>query len=144
MGHDLTRKIIVVSYSGELARKLSRDLRAVVESAWYRRYFPDMVRSKNSEIEITMSQNGYRYPTSTGGTATGRGAGNLVLDDPIVCNARAKFVQQLLFAVAPLSMITSSTETETSDVQSHHQNADSRLHRDPSLGRGGDNQPLFP
>jgi predicted phage terminase large subunit-like protein len=84
MGHDPTRKIIVVSYSDELARKLSRDFRAVVESDWYRRCFPDMVLGKkDTEIEITTSQNGYRYATSTGGTLTGRGAGMIILDDPI-------------------------------------------------------------
>src|SRR3954469_13699946 len=84
MGHDPTRKIIVASYSDELARKLSRDFRAVVESDWYRRCFPDMVLGKkNTEIEITTTENGYRYATSTGGTLTGRGAGILILDDPI-------------------------------------------------------------
>jgi hypothetical protein len=84
MGHDPTLKIIVVSYSDELARKLSRDFRAVVESDWYKRCFPDMVLGKkNTEIEITTTENGYRYATSTGGTLTGRGAGILILDDPI-------------------------------------------------------------
>src|SRR4051812_5032536 len=84
MGHDPTRKIIVVSYSDELARKLSRDFRAIVESEWYKRCFPGMVLGrKNTEIEITTTENGYRYATSTGGTLTGRGAGILILDDPI-------------------------------------------------------------
>src|SRR3954469_17631917 len=84
MGHDRTLKIIVVSYSDELARKLSRDFRAIVESEWYKRCFPDMVLGqKNTEIEITTSRNGYRYATSTGGTLTGRGAGMIILADPI-------------------------------------------------------------
>jgi hypothetical protein len=84
MGHDRTLKIIVVSYSDELARKLSRDFRTVVESEWYRGLFPAMVLGKkNTEIEITTTENGHRYATSTGGTLTGRGAGILILDDPI-------------------------------------------------------------
>jgi hypothetical protein len=83
MGHDPALKIIVVSYSDELARKLSRDFRTVVESDWYKGLFPAMVLGKNTEIEITTSRNGYRYAISTGGTLTGRGAGILILDDPI-------------------------------------------------------------
>ena len=40
LGHDPTKRIICVSYSGDLAKKLSNDFRAILEAAWYRRLFP--------------------------------------------------------------------------------------------------------
>ena len=40
LGHDPTRRIICVSYSGDLARKHSNDFRAVIEAPWYRALFP--------------------------------------------------------------------------------------------------------
>src|ERR1700684_646310 len=41
LGHDPTRRIICVSYSGDLAKKHANDFRAVVEAPWYRGLFPD-------------------------------------------------------------------------------------------------------
>ena len=40
LGHDPSRRIICASYSLDLAAKLARDCRAVLESTWYRRLFP--------------------------------------------------------------------------------------------------------
>jgi hypothetical protein len=83
MGHDPNLQIIVVSYSDELARKLSRDFRTIVESKWYRHLFPGMTLEKATETEITTTRQGCRFATSTGGTLTGRGGGIVILDDPI-------------------------------------------------------------
>jgi hypothetical protein len=41
LGHDPSRRIICVSYSGDLSRKHSNDFRAVLEAPWYRRMFPN-------------------------------------------------------------------------------------------------------
>src|SRR5665213_1511107 len=41
LGHDPSRRIICVSYSGELAKKHSNDFRAVLESSSYRAAFPN-------------------------------------------------------------------------------------------------------
>ena len=40
LGLDPRLRIICVSYSIELAKKLANDFRAIVESEWYRRIFP--------------------------------------------------------------------------------------------------------
>jgi hypothetical protein len=40
LGHDPTQRIICASYSGDLARKMSNDFRAILETPWYRRLFP--------------------------------------------------------------------------------------------------------
>jgi hypothetical protein len=85
LGHDPTRRIICVSYSGDLARKHSNDFRAVIEAPWYRSLFPTtrIGPYKNSETEIEMTARGFRLATSVGGTLTGRGGDTIILNDPL-------------------------------------------------------------
>jgi len=85
LGHDPSRRIICVSYSGELAKKHSNDFRAVLESPWYRAAFPTarIGPFKNTETEIELTARGFRLATSVGGTLTGRGGDIIVIDDPL-------------------------------------------------------------
>ena len=85
LGHDPTKRIICVSYSGDLAKKLSNDFRAILEAAWYRRLFPNTAigRYKNTENEIELTDRGFRLATSVGGTLTGRGGDIIIIDDPL-------------------------------------------------------------
>src|SRR6202158_965640 len=73
LGHDPSRRIICVSYSGELAKKHSNDFRAALESPWYRTTFPTsrIGPFKNTETEIELTARGFRLATSVGGTLTG-------------------------------------------------------------------------
>jgi len=84
-GLDPKRRIVCVSYSDELARKNARDYRSIVQSAWYRREFPQMriSKSKNTETEVVTTQHGFRLATSISGTLTGRGGDIIIIDDPI-------------------------------------------------------------
>jgi predicted phage terminase large subunit-like protein len=85
LGQDPSRRVICVSYSGDLAKKHSNDFRAVVESPWYRSAFPNarIGPSKNTETEIELTARGFRLATSVGGTLTGRGGDIIVIDDPL-------------------------------------------------------------
>jgi predicted phage terminase large subunit-like protein len=85
LGHDPTMRIICASYSENLAGKQALDCRAVIESDWYRRAFPDtrISREKNAELNSVTIRHGYRYSTSVGGTLTGRGGNFIIIDDPI-------------------------------------------------------------
>jgi predicted phage terminase large subunit-like protein len=85
LGHDPSRRIICVSYSGDLAKKHSNDFRAVLESFWYRSAFPNtrIGLYKNTETEIELTARGFRLATSVGGTLTGRGGDIIVIDDPL-------------------------------------------------------------
>jgi predicted phage terminase large subunit-like protein len=85
LGHDPTRRIICVSYSGDLAKKHSNDFRAVIEAPWYQSAFPAtrIGRFKDSEVEIEFTARGFRLATSVGGTLTGRGGDLIVIDDPL-------------------------------------------------------------
>jgi predicted phage terminase large subunit-like protein len=85
LGHDPTRRIICVSYSGDLAKKHANDFRAVLESPWYRTTFPTtrIGPYKNTETEIELTARGFRLATSVGGTLTGRGGDIIIIDDPL-------------------------------------------------------------
>ncbi|MCP3472117.1 phage terminase large subunit [Bradyrhizobium sp. CCGUVB1N3] len=83
LGHDPSRRIIVVSYSSELAAELHRQFRMVIDSAWYRTLFPAMRPVKDTGSELVTTAGGSRYATTIGGTLTGRGADLIVIDDPL-------------------------------------------------------------
>ena len=85
LGHAPSRRIICVSYSGDLAKKHSNDFRALIELHWYRAAFPAtrIGPFKDSETEIEFTARGFRLATSVGGTLTGRGGDIIVIDDPL-------------------------------------------------------------
>jgi len=84
LGLDPTKRIICVSYSNELAVKHANDFRAVLDSYWYQRIFPNtkVSRQKDTQTETMTASRGFRMATSLGGTITGRGAHLIILDDP--------------------------------------------------------------
>jgi hypothetical protein len=85
LGHDPTKRVIVLSYSVELAIKLSNDFRAIINSAWYRSLFPEtrISRTKNTELEVVTTRNGFRLAGSLDGSVTGRGGDYIIIDDPL-------------------------------------------------------------
>jgi len=85
LGHDPTKRVIVVSYGSDLAIKHANDFRQIVTALWYRRLFPGtrISRTKNTEFEVVTTQNGFRLATSVDGTLTGRGGDVLIIDDPL-------------------------------------------------------------
>jgi predicted phage terminase large subunit-like protein len=83
LGHDPTRRIIVVSYANELAAELHRQFRMVIDAPWYRHLFPAKHAVKDTGTELATSAGGSRYATSVGGTLTGRGADLIIVDDPL-------------------------------------------------------------
>ena len=84
LGHDPARRIICVSYSGDLAKKHANDFRAVLEAPWYLELFErTRIGQKDSEAEIELTARGFRLATSVGGTLTGRGGDLIIIDDPL-------------------------------------------------------------
>jgi predicted phage terminase large subunit-like protein len=83
LGHDPTRRVIVVSYSNDFAAELHRQFRMVIDAPWYRALFPAMRPEKDSGTELVTTAGGSRYATSIGGTLTGRGADLIIVDDPL-------------------------------------------------------------
>jgi predicted phage terminase large subunit-like protein len=85
LGRDPSRRMICVSYSQDLAVKLSNDFRTVIKSDWYRRLFPGtkIDPAKDTQADIMTTRKGFRLATSVGGTLTGRGGNLIIIDDPI-------------------------------------------------------------
>ena len=85
LGHDPTKRLIVVSYSADLVIKHSIDFRAVVNSEEYRAIFSGMRISamKNTQTEVVTTRNGFRFAVSVDGALTGRGGDIIIIDEPI-------------------------------------------------------------
>jgi predicted phage terminase large subunit-like protein len=85
LGHDPTKRLIVTSYSSDLAVKLANDCRTVINSPRYKSIFPGLQisRMKNTEFEIATSRGGFRLATSVDGSLTGRGGDIIIIDDPL-------------------------------------------------------------
>ncbi|BGI52071.1 MAG: phage terminase large subunit [Candidatus Hamiltonella defensa (Ceratovacuna japonica)] len=84
LGHAPSSTFLASSYSDKLALKHSVDCRLVVQSAWYRKVFPQiqLVRDQNEKSKFVTTARGHRIATSTGGTATGEGGDFLIVYDP--------------------------------------------------------------
>lgn len=83
LGMDPTAKIIVASYSEDLAKPLALDFRRLVESPLYKQVFPKMVAMKSTETEFHTNVGGSRLALSVGGSLTGKGADFIIVDDPL-------------------------------------------------------------
>jgi predicted phage terminase large subunit-like protein len=85
LGHDPSKRVIGVSYSSDLAIKLSNDCREIIGTSWYRELFRDtkLSRQKNTEAEFQTTRMGFRIATSIEGTLTGRGGDIIIIDDPM-------------------------------------------------------------
>lgn len=84
LGRNPSQRIITASYSAELAGKLARDCRMVMESRWYQEAFATRLSSeKNTEMHFATTRQGYRYAVSVGGSLTGFGGNILIVDDPL-------------------------------------------------------------
>lgn len=84
LGHDPAAQIICASYGQDLADKLARDCRTVMQSSWYKalfrtRFMPD----KKAVSDFMTTEMGSRMSTSVGGVLTGRGADMIIIDDPL-------------------------------------------------------------
>lgn len=83
LGRNPRRKIMSITYGDELTRDLADLRRRVVEAPFYRGLFPHLICTKSTVSEIRTSRGGYILGTSVGGTLTGRGADEFIVDDPI-------------------------------------------------------------
>jgi predicted phage terminase large subunit-like protein len=83
LGQDPTLKIMVASYSQDLARLHSNQTRTIMESEWYRKLFPRTRISQrgNRALELETTAGGGRRAVSVGGSATGFGADLIIVDD---------------------------------------------------------------
>ena len=58
LGHDPTRRIIVVSYANEFAAELHRQFRMVIDAPWYRALFPGHAARKGYRLGVRHHRRG--------------------------------------------------------------------------------------
>jgi predicted phage terminase large subunit-like protein len=85
LGHNPASQIICVSYGQDLADKLARDCRNLMDSSFYQKIFPRtrLSQDKRAANDFTTTEQGFRMSTSVGGVLTGRGADIIIIDDPL-------------------------------------------------------------
>lgn len=84
LARDPTCEIIATAYGADLANSFSQDVRRLVQSTQYNRWYPDtkIARGENKvDRWRTTAGGGYRAAGITGGV-TGMGANWLLIDDP--------------------------------------------------------------
>lgn len=83
LGRDPTLRIMVATYSQDLARLHASQSRQIMQSDWYRKLFPRVriADDGNRMLEIVTSERGGRKAVSVGGTVTGFGADVIIVDD---------------------------------------------------------------
>jgi predicted phage terminase large subunit-like protein len=82
LGHDPSRHVICASYGQDLADKLARDCRTVMNSSLYKRLFRTRLSDRQAVHDFMTTAQGTRLATSVGGVLTGRGGDLILIDDP--------------------------------------------------------------
>lgn len=81
---NAAEKIIIVTYSEQLALNTAYLLRKVLQSPWYRRYFSTRLADDRTRVsDFATTAGGGVYAVSAEGAITGRGATIIVFDDPL-------------------------------------------------------------
>ncbi|MDA0939042.1 MAG: phage terminase large subunit [Proteobacteria bacterium] len=89
---DATAKIIVASHSQNLSTKHSIDCRNLMQSTWYKAFFPQSIilKGANTKQKFSTMHHGCRIATSVGSSLIGEGADYIVIDDPITPEQSAR------------------------------------------------------
>jgi predicted phage terminase large subunit-like protein len=94
LGIDPSLRIILASYSADLATGFNRDCQKIIDSEDYSKIFPDTFMNgrrnvtgrswkRTSDYFETVGHGGYLYSVGTGGSTTGKSADIFIVDDPI-------------------------------------------------------------
>lgn len=82
-GHHPSAQIICASYGQDLADKLARDCRTIMQTPWYEKLFPTRLSERQAVNDFGTTDQGFRMATSVEGVLTGRGGDLIVIDDPL-------------------------------------------------------------
>jgi hypothetical protein len=83
LGHDPTRRLLVISYGLDLSDKFAYDSHRLVSSDLYRGIFPGTRFLRNAASQILTTRQGERFGTSIDGSLTGLGGDIIIIDDPL-------------------------------------------------------------
>ena len=77
-------KIMIVAYSEQLATAIAYDLRRILRSPWFMRYFQVQIAEDRSRVaDFATTAGGGIFAVSIDGSVTGRGATIIIFDDPM-------------------------------------------------------------
>lgn len=95
-GQDPTIKFMLTSYKFDLAKRMTRKTRGILESAWFKDLYPDFALSKeqNEKHYFETSQRG-QYFSAAMSSVTGEGADIQICDDPLNPTESSSQVQRL-------------------------------------------------
>ena len=133
LGKNPALKIMVASYSQELARLHASMTRRIMESDWYKRDFPRtrIASGGNRVLDLVTTAGGGRKAVSVGGSTTGFGADTIIVDDCMKADeARSQTVRDDTRAWFDDTLLTRLNNKATGTVISIQQ----RLHEDDLPG----------
>lgn len=84
LAQDAKLKILLVTYSRDLAENIARAIRTIIQSAWFKKLFPG-TRIKQGHAQVrnfATTAGGQLYATSFDGAITGFGGDVIIIDDP--------------------------------------------------------------
>jgi predicted phage terminase large subunit-like protein len=80
---DPTQRFLCGSYTDAISNDLAEKCRTIIQSDKYRKLFPEIALTTSNITHLQNSKRGERYTTSTGGSATGLHAHQIIIDDPL-------------------------------------------------------------
>jgi len=76
-------KALVVTHAEHLSKMIARDIRAILESSWFKEIFATRIKRDHAEVtDFGTTADGGVFVTSFGGRFTGRRADVIIVDDP--------------------------------------------------------------
>jgi hypothetical protein len=94
LGHDPTKRLLVLSYGLELAGKFAYDSHTLMSSSLYKGIFPGTRIARSAASEIVTTRGGHRFGTSLDGSITGRGGDIIVIDDPLKLSDADSYIKR--------------------------------------------------
>ena len=83
-GVESAEKILIVTYSEQLALHIAYLVRKILQSTWYMKYFPTRLADDRTRVaDFATTAGGGVYAVSAQGSITGRGATVIIFDDPL-------------------------------------------------------------
>jgi len=84
LAKDPGARIMVLTYSDDLAKRITYEIRSILRSPWYKEIFRTRVAKDRSLMDdFDTVQGGGVFATSVGGPLAGRGADLIIFDDPL-------------------------------------------------------------
>jgi hypothetical protein len=85
LARNPAEKIIIVTYSEQLARDIAYGVRSILRTSWYKKFFPrtHLAEDRTRVSDFATTAGGGVYALSAEGSITGRGASVIIFDDPI-------------------------------------------------------------